>query len=174
MSRNRRHLLLFAFALLFFYRFQNLKIQSSQPDKSTSSSTTSFVIRVIDGDTIEIETGERVRYIGMNTPETIDPRREVQCFGKEASEYNKKLVLNKKVRLEKDISATDKYGRLLRYAYLEDGTFVNLKLVKNGYAFVATYPPDVAYSDEFVVAERQAREAGAGLWSVCKDEQARF
>ena len=77
------------------------------------------------------------------------------------------LVLNNKVRLEKDISETDKYGRLLRYVYLEDGTFVNLKLVSAGYAYASAYPPDVAHSDEFIQAQQNAREDGAGLWSAC-------
>jgi micrococcal nuclease len=78
------------------------------------------------------------------------------------------LVLNKKVRLEKDVSETDKYGRLLRFVYLEDGTFVNLELLKEGYASVMTIPPDVSLSSVFLQAEQQARTAKLGLWSACK------
>ena len=82
------------------------------------------VIRVVDGDTIEIEGGQKVRYIGIDTPETVDPSRPVGCYGKEASDKNKELVEGKIVRLEKDISETDRYGRLLRYIYVGD-IFVN-------------------------------------------------
>ncbi len=127
--------------------------------------------RVIDGDTIEIEGGEHVRYIGMNTPETVDPRKPVQCFGHEASERNRELVEGKFVRLAKDITERDKYGRLLRYVFLPTGAtssiFINLALVEEGYAFSYTFPPDVKYQKEFVAAERAAREAGRGLWAAC-------
>ena len=126
------------------------------------------VERVVDGDTIQIETGEKVRYIGVNTPEAVDPRRRVQCFGKEASEFNRNLVAGRRVRLVKDVSERDKYGRLLRYVYLEDGTFVNLKIVQTGFAYAATFPPDVKYSQMFVEAARKAREEGRGLWQACR------
>lgn len=129
---------------------------------------TAMVIRVVDGDTIVIDTGQKVRYIGMNSPETVDPRKPVQCFGKEASARDKELVNGKEVKLVKDVSETDKYGRLLRYVYLMDGTFVNLELVKEGFARVDTFPPDVKFSKEFVAADRAARLAQKGLWSVCK------
>ncbi len=104
----------------------------------------------------------------MNTPETVDPRRPVQCFGHEASAYNKSLVENKKVKLVKDVTEIDKYGRLLRYVYLEDGTFVNLKLVRDGYANMYTFPPNVAHQQEFAKAQREAKADGLGLWSKCK------
>ena len=126
------------------------------------------VERVVDGDTIQIESGEKVRYIGVNTPEAVDPRRRVQCFGKEASEFNRNLVAGRRVRLVKDVSERDKYGRLLRYVYLEDGTFVNLKIIQTGFAYVATFPPDVKYSQMFVEAARKAREEGRGLWQACR------
>ncbi|OGY26947.1 MAG: hypothetical protein A2Z11_02730 [Candidatus Woykebacteria bacterium RBG_16_43_9] len=132
-----------------------------------------LVTRVIDGDTIEIEGGEKVRYIGIDTPETVHPSKPVQCFGKEAALKNKKLVEGKRVRLEKDVSETDKYGRLLRYVYLPRGkagvgeVFVNKILVQDGYAFSSTYPPDVKYQDIFSKAEKEAREADRGLWSSC-------
>lgn len=125
------------------------------------------VIRVIDGDTIEIEGGQKVRYIGIDSPETVDPRRPVGCFGKEASLENKKLVEGKNIILEKDISETDKYGRLLRYVYLPNGVFVNDYLVRNGFAKVVTYPPDVKFVDQFLEAQRQASEQKRGLWQKC-------
>lgn len=125
-----------------------------------------LVTRVIDGDTIEIEGGQRVRYIGIDTPETVDPRKPVQCFGVEASNKNKELVSGKRVRLEKDVSETDKYGRLLRYVYIGD-TFVNLELVKQGYAYSYSYPPDIKYQNQFTDAQRLAREQKKGLWGSC-------
>ena len=147
----------------------NQVIENSNALNSTSDINNSsglLVTRVIDGDTIELENGERVRYLGINTPESVDPRKPVECFGKEASLKNKELVLNKKVVLEKDISEIDKYGRLLRYVYTDDA-FVNLELIKQGYAQVATYPPDVKYHDLFLEAEKEARENKRGLWGNC-------
>ena len=143
-----------------------------QAVRAVSHTTTSvsyvLVTRVIDGDTVQISTGQKVRYIGVNSPESVDPRRSVQCFGLEASDYNKKLVEGKKVKFVKDVSDTDKYGRLLRYVYLEDGTFVNLALVKNGYASASTFPPDVKFANTFKEAEREARENQVGLWGACR------
>lgn len=135
---------------------------------ATPSSVLVKVIRVVDGDTIEIETGEKLRYIGVNTPESVDPRRPVQCYGKEASVKNKELVEGKMVRLEKDVSNTDKYGRLLRYVWIRD-TMINEQLVREGYAQVDTFPPDVKYKARFVAAEQLAQQENKGLWgSACK------
>ena len=124
------------------------------------------VIRVIDGDTIEIEGGERIRYIGIDTPETVDPRKPVQCFGIEASAKNKELIEGKMVRLEKDITDRDRYNRLLRYVYVGD-TFINLELVKQGFAYSYSYPPDIKYQDQFLNPQQEAREASRGLWAAC-------
>lgn len=121
------------------------------------------VINVIDGDTIKIEGGQVVRYIGIDAPETVHPSKPVQCYGKEASYKNKELVEGKEVRLEKDVSETDRYGRLLRYVWLGD-MLVNEYLVREGYAQSSSYPPDVKYQDRFVEAQRQAREEKRGLW----------
>ena len=129
------------------------------------------VIKVIDGDTIKLENGEVVRYIGIDTPETVHPSKPVQCFGREASNKNKELVEGKLVRLEKDITDRDKYGRLLRYVWVGD-LFVNDYLVRQGYAYVYTYPPDVKYSEQFVQAQQEARENNRGLWAVCLDQKA--
>jgi len=126
-----------------------------------------LVTKVIDGDTIEIEGGQKVRYIGIDTPETVHPSEPVGCFGQEASAKNKELVEGKSVKLEKDISETDKYGRLLRYVWVGD-IFVNDFLVRQGYATSSTYPPDVKYQDQFREAEREARENNRGLWSACQ------
>jgi len=122
-----------------------------------------LVTRVIDGDTIVLENGTHIRYIGINTPETKDPRKPVEYFGKEASAENTKLVLNKKVRLEYGVQ-NDPFKRTLAYVYLEDGTFVNAYLVENGYAYASTYPPNVKYQDKFRELERKARENKKGLW----------
>ena len=141
--------------------------QTQQPQQTTQQQTnTVLVTRVIDGDTIEIEGGLSVRYIGIDTPETVDPRKPVQCFGVEATNKNKELVSGKRVRLEKDVSEIDKYGRLLRYIYVGD-TFVNLELVKQGFAYSSTYPPDVKYQSQFTEAQRQAKEQNKGLWGSC-------
>lgn len=127
------------------------------------------VLRVIDGDTIELVGGERVRYIGIDTPESVHPSRPVECFAKEAAAQNRALVEGKNVVLVRDITDRDKYGRLLRYVYV-DGVFVNEKLVRDGYATVVTYPPDVAHTEAFLAAQRQAREANRGLWDACIGE----
>ena len=125
-----------------------------------------LVTRVIDGDTIQIEGGAKVRYIGIDTPETVDPRTSVQCYGKEAAAKNRELVEGKRVRFEKDVSETDKYGRLLRYVFIGEN-FVNETLVRGGYAFSLPYPPDVKYQDSFDKAQEFARENDKGLWGSC-------
>lgn len=132
------------------------------------------VTRVIDGDTVEIGNGVKLRYIGIDTPETKHPSKGIQCFGEEAWKKNKELVEHKYVKLEKDISETDRYGRLLRYVWVFDspsatgeGIFVNEVLVRNGYAHASTYPPDVKYADLFLEAQNDARKNSAGLWEKC-------
>jgi micrococcal nuclease len=127
------------------------------------------VVRVIDGDTIAIAMDGveyRVRYIGINTPETVDPRKPVECYGREASQHNRELVEGQTVELEKDVSETDQYDRLLRYVWV-NGDMVNAILVREGYALASTYPPDVKYQKLFLDLEREAREAGRGLWTGC-------
>ncbi len=136
------------------------------PRPTTTARRTSLVQRVIDGDTIELNDGQRVRYIGIDTPETKDRRKPVQCFGKIAAEKNRELVEGKEVRLVRDVSDRDRYGRLLRYVYVGN-IFVNLELVEQGFAKNYSYPPDIAHQAEFRKAEREAREAKRGLWSEC-------
>ncbi len=123
------------------------------------------VTRVVDGDTFDVEGGKTVRLIGVDTPETVHPSKPVQCFGKEASAKTKELLTGKQVRLEKDVSETDRYGRLLRYVYVGD-VFLNDYLVRNGYANASSYPPDVKYQDQFRQAEQEARNAKRGLWGA--------
>lgn len=126
--------------------------------------------RVIDGDTLEvIINGEKqkVRLIGVNTPETVDPRRPVQCFGKEASNYAKQLLTNQTVFLESDPSqgSIDKYHRLLRYVWLDAKTNVNELLIADGYAYEYTYNTPYKYQSVFKAAQQEAQNAARGLWS---------
>ena len=138
------------------------------PVASQGDSTVVQVVRVTDGDTIQVcciaGQREKVRYIGINTPETKHPSKGVEYFGKEASEANRKLVDGKSVSLEFDVQQRDRYKRLLAYVYLKDGTFVNAWLVERGYAQVMTVPPNVKYQKLFLKLERQVREARRGLW----------
>jgi len=138
------------------------------PVASQGDSTTVQVVRVIDGDTIQVccVFGDRVkvRYIGVDTPETHHPMRGVEPYGMEAAEANRKLVDGKTVRLEFDVQQFDKYGLTLAYVYLDDGTFVNAWMVENGYAMVMTMPPNVKHQGLFLKLQREAREARRGLW----------
>ncbi|MFN2503572.1 MAG: thermonuclease family protein [Acidimicrobiales bacterium] len=127
------------------------------------------VLRVVDGDTIVVAGGHSVRLIGVDTPETKDPRRPVQCYGREAAAFLSSLLpKGTAVRLVGDEEPRDVYDRALAYAYrLPDGLFVNAELVRNGYAQVLTIPPNVAHSEEFVALAADARNANRGLWSAC-------
>jgi micrococcal nuclease len=128
------------------------------------------VIRVVDGDTIVVDRGqgrERVRYIGIDAPESVAPDVPVEPFGEAASKANAALVDGREVVLERDVSDVDRFGRLLRYVWLDDGgtwRLVNLELVEQGFANAGTYRPDVRWQDVLREAEREAREAGRGLW----------
>ncbi len=113
------------------------------------------VKRVIDGDTIELNDGRSLRYIGINAPEMTDKRPEVLCLAQLARAENQRLVEGKTVELEKDINDKDKYDRLLRYVWI-NGEMVNITLVKNGFASTATYPPDIKYKDEILQAEKSS------------------
>jgi len=115
---------------------------------------------VVDGDTIVLASGERVRYIGIDTPEATGAS---EFFGPEATEANRRLVAGRRVRLERDVSDRDRFDRLLRYLYV-DGVMVNAELVREGFARVLVYPPDTRYTTCFSALEGEAREAGRGLW----------
>ena len=136
--------------------------------KETVSGEKFKVTNVVDGDTIKLENGKVVRYIGIDTPETVHPSKAVQCFGGEASAKNNELVLGKEVTLVKDVSETDRYGRLLRYVYVGD-IFVNDYLARQGFAHSATFTPDVKFEEQFRQAVTEARENRMGLWAdgVC-------
>lgn len=151
----------------------------SQPqtlEASTSASPKKYLVtKVIDGDTFEFKSENqlfKVRLIGIDTPETVDPRRPVGCFGKNASNETKRLIEGKEVILTKDISETDKYNRLLRYVFLPlsggENLFINDYLIRQGFANASSYPPDVKYNERFSQAEKEARDNLRGLWGECK------
>lgn len=143
--------------------------------QTTSSGTLmTKVTRVVDGDTFAIEVSgkeEKVRYIGIDTPETVDPHRPVGCFGHEASDEDKSLILGKEVELVPDKGDRDKFGRLLRYVYLklDNGQylFVNDYLVREGYARVDTIAPNTKFVNEFTQAQQEAQTQKRGLWLNC-------
>jgi micrococcal nuclease len=130
-----------------------------------------LVTRVVDGDTVHVRidgADERVRFIGVDTPETVKPGTPVQCFGKAASAYDHRLLDGQAVRLRFDSEQRDRYGRLLAYVYrARDGLFVNAALVRGGYATTLTIPPNTAHAAQFAGLERRARERQRGLWRAC-------
>lgn len=144
-------------SLVFSFSGCGLYYFDDEETSATKSNVEYMVIEVIDGDTLVLSNNEHVRLIGINTPES-----ERYFYG-EAKEVLKLLVLNKNVRLEKDVDDRDTYGRLLRYVYLGN-LFVNLEMVKRGFANVFTFPPNVKYTDKFIEAEREARTNDIGLW----------
>ncbi len=134
----------------------------------TGAGGTAVVGRVVDGDTIVLRGGERVRYIGMDTPESVKPGTPVQCFAKAASHANDRLVAGERVKLRYDAERRDRYGRTLAYVYrARDGLFVNAALVRRGYARQLTIPPNVAHADLFRRLAARARESARGLWRAC-------
>jgi micrococcal nuclease len=138
---------------------------------SGGGSGAAVVERVVDGDTIVVRRDgrdERVRYIGMDTPESVKPGTPVQCFAKAASAENKRLVEGQRVRLVADREARDRYGRTLAYVYrASDDLFVNAELVRRGYARIMRIPPNTAHATEFQSLATKARRAGLGLWDRC-------
>lgn len=129
-------------------------------EAATTNSEVSTVLAVIDGDTIELTSGKRVRLVGIDAPEMQG------CFANEAKEEVVRLVSQKTIRLEKDISDVDKYGRLLRYIYV-DNLFLDDHLVRQGFARVMGIPPDTKFYGQLKVAEQEAREQKRGLWGTC-------
>jgi micrococcal nuclease len=157
-------LFLFAFALL---------LSSCSNESLNASPNSATVKRVVDGDTIEIAIGgktERVRLIGVDTPETKHPTKGVECYGPEASAYTEQLLpTGTALRVERDIEARDKYGRLLLYVYIADSNvFVNLDLVMNGYARPMVFEPNTAHKADFAQAATQAELRNVGLWQACR------
>lgn len=147
-------------------------IVEKQPAAAVNGISNEYkVTRVVDGDTIAVEdrSGKefKVRLIGMDTPETVDPRKSVECFGEEASRQLTQMVANQFVRMEDDPTQdnVDRYGRLLRYVYLLDGTFINKEMIVHGYAYEYTYQQPYQYQQEFKQAQSNAQKELLGLWS---------
>ena len=169
-------------ALLLFSRsnkapFPGKGSDTLMPEAGAQNYNAVLVERAVDGDTLKLSGGERVRLIGIDTPEMHeseklyrDSRRSgqdvktIQALGRRAYAFTRSLVEGKTVRLEFDVEKRDKYKRLLAYVYLPAGTFVNAEIVKQGYASLMTYPPNVKHADEFRQLYRQARENKIGLW----------
>jgi micrococcal nuclease len=126
------------------------------------------VSRVVDGDTLKTTTGETIRLIGVDTPETVDPNRPDGCFGSEASNFTKQQLTNKTIRVETDKDPKDRYGRILGYVYLEDGTFFNRTLITEGYAKPLSVGRNTAHAMEFANEATFAQSANKGLWGKCK------
>jgi micrococcal nuclease len=143
-----------------------LALVTALPAWSTPAPVAGTVVRVVDGDTIHVRIGarvEKVRYIGVNTPEVHHPTKGEEPGGREAAEVNRRLVEGQAVRLELDVQERDRYGRLLAYVWIGD-LMINAELVRLGYAQVMTIPPNVRYQEVFLKLQREAREAGRGLW----------
>ena len=120
---------------------------------------------VTDGDTFRLTSGERIRLIGIDAPENEPWKNRVDFYGKEASDFTKKILTGKKVLLESDMEPTDKYGRSLAYVWLENGEFINQTLVEEGYAKAKNYPPNDRYRALLKAAEKKARLLHRGMWS---------
>jgi micrococcal nuclease len=139
-----------------------------------AAARTGEVVRVVDGDTIRVRVGgreERVRYIGIDTPESARQGTPVECFARRAAAENARLVDGRRVRLEPDAEARDRYGRLLAYVVrVEDARMVNESLVRGGYAVPLTIPPNDRYAERFEHAAQEARDGRRGLWGACQRE----
>lgn len=151
--------------------FQTVRTELFGGARQDAGRVRAEVERVVDGDTIIVRLGgqrERVRYIGIDTPESARPDAPVECYGPEAASANARLLAGGVVLLEFDAERRDDYGRLLAYVYLPDGTFVNGRLVEEGYARAIVIPPNVKYATTLRNLERSARAAGRGLWGACR------
>lgn len=176
MQNRERYKSILAAALITAAFYIGLKALIS-PGAARADDSYYSVTRVIDGDTIVLSSGQRVRLIGIDTPEMHysnkllrDVRRShlqikaIQQTGARAAAFTRELCLGKKVRLEFDLQRKDKYNRLLAYVYLEDSTFVNGRILQEGYGRLMTIPPNVKYADYFVKMQKEARENRKGLW----------
>ncbi len=162
--------------------FLGIRGLPSRHNPAPAQGASVIVARAVDGDTLKLADGRRVRLIGIDTPELHysekllrDARRTnkdvetIQSMGKRSAQFTKKLCEGKRVRLESDVTKSDRYGRMLAYAYLEDGIFINAEIIKEGYAQVMTIPPNVKYADYFLKLQREARDGRRGLWAVTDD-----
>jgi len=163
----RRALLLLAASLAALA----LAFAGRRGDDAPARDLAGRVVRVVDGDTIRVAIGgrvERVRYIGIDTPESVKPSTPVQCYAHRAAAENARLVARERVRLVLDVEERDRFGRLLAYVYrARDGLFANAALVRGGFARTLTIPPNVRFAKRFAALAAQARRAGRGLWSAC-------
>jgi micrococcal nuclease len=163
-QRNSTFLKLAIIALLGVYSYPNFT--------ALSSSQFEYVQQVIDGHTLMLGTGERVRLIGVNTPETVYPKKAVEAFGKEVSAFTKRMGEGKLVRLEFDPLSSrsgdgkDKYSPTLAYVFLQDGTHLNAEIIRQGYGFAVSSTPPLQYQNEFRRLEQEAREQRRGLWAI--------
>ncbi|MGH2979023.1 MAG: thermonuclease family protein [Solirubrobacterales bacterium] len=162
------------FLLLAFAGGGGLELLGSDGSSSNRADLTGRVTRVVDGDTVKVRLGRgrgtrTVRYIGVDTPESVKPGEPVQCFALQASEFNKRLVQGRRVRLRIGRERTDRYGRLLAYVYVRGrgDPFVNAELLRRGYARTLAIPPNTDRAGRFAQLERRAREKKRGLWAAC-------
>lgn len=159
-------LVLVSFVLILaFYLVVKAQVKNEVPNSSSSpvKSYSAKVVKVVDGDTLILSNGEKIRLIGVDTPEIAHPLKPIQYFAKEAGSFTKKMVEGKKVRLEFDRQERGKYDRLLAYVYLKDGTFLNAEIIKQGYGFAYTKFP-FKYLEEFKQHEKEAEKNKRGLW----------
>lgn len=177
LNKKQRKLLASAILSLILLAFGYQLTENGQLEKLNVPSTPGHyqVTSVEDGDTLTVNmngTSERVRLIGIDTPETQDPRKPVQCFGKAATAFTRQLIGSSSVRLEHDplSSNRDRYDRLLRYAYLPDGRLVQAEILREGYGFAYTSFP-FTKSDQFLQLQKEAREQNRGLWQQCNPEE---
>lgn len=159
--------LIFLLSIFLLYSCET----ATQPTLAISAPEYLPVKKIVDGDTFWADDGSpkgiKVRLIGIDAPESRKSfKKEVGVYGKESKAYLSKLLKGKKVKLVYDIDPLDQFGRTLAYAYLEDGTFVNADLVKNGYAIILTVPPNIKFADHFYRLQQKARESKKGLWKV--------
>jgi micrococcal nuclease len=149
-------------------------ISEQSRESSNANSKKRLVVRVVDGDTIVVSPNEKVRLIGVDTPETVHPNKAVQCFGKDAKEFTRSMVEHRTIRLVLDETNRtrhhkDRYGRTLAYVYFDDGTMLNAELIRRGYAHAYTRFP-FHHIVEFRQLERIARSQAVGLWASCRVE----
>ncbi|HEY3189263.1 MAG TPA: thermonuclease family protein [Solirubrobacteraceae bacterium] len=167
-----RKLVLVLVALLVAALAAGVRPRAGDKPGAARATRTARVVHVVDGDTIRVLVGgreERVRYIGIDTPESVKEDTPVQCFAKRAATENARLVAGRDVRLVPDVETRDRFGRLLAYVYrTDDGEMVNEALVRGGFARTLTIAPNVRFAERFRQAARAARRSGLGLWSACE------
>ncbi|HET9722925.1 MAG TPA: thermonuclease family protein [Actinomycetota bacterium] len=165
----RRAVLVAALAVLVAACTSTPGRDTSEPGAAGGREVGALVTRVVDGDTAEMLLDGRevdVRFIGIDTPESVAPDQPIECFGRRASAYTRSRLEGRTVRLEFDVERQDRFGRTLAYVWV-GGELFNETLVAGGYAVVTTFPPNVRYVDRFIAAQRSARGSGLGIWGAC-------